>query len=115
MNRRYSFYRESDGHFIGRRIMADPASVKQKTPAGCVAMEGYFDRHAQRVDLASGRVVEDASLGTARTAQRQSESALRIINELELRSLRRLREILATEDPMLKALDDQVAELRAKL
>lgn len=130
----WSFYRKSDGLFLGREFSAPYSEcLAQNTPAGCVAIEGVFDRLSQCVDLTSGQVVSyqppqpdenhEWNATTKRWVKRaeviareaQRAQALTRIDELERRQHRRLRELLAASDPQLKAIDDEIAELRQAL
>lgn len=69
---RWSFYRKADGLFTGRRqLTSNAAAVELDTPEGCVAIEGYYDRFRHRVDLTTGEVVSDESLGAGRAPRIQ--------------------------------------------
>lgn len=54
----WSFYRLDDGRFTGRRTSCAPEQLQAQTPDGCAALEGRFDHLSQRVDLATGTVVD---------------------------------------------------------
>jgi hypothetical protein len=120
-NRVFSFYRESDGLFTGRRITTnDMAALKRDTPEGCVALEGRYDRCRHRVDLATGEVIIDESLSADRDRERRRNAALQAIEELERRQHRPMRELAA--DPgnveaaqRLAEIDEQIAQLRAQM
>lgn len=89
----WSFYSMSNGLFAGRAYSGPDDSIEANTPVGFVAIEGSFDRHAQRVDLATGQVIVDELLGAERDTQRRRDVALRTIAALELTQLRPEREL----------------------
>lgn len=65
--KRWSFYQKSDGRFIGlRRLTSNEEAVRRETPAGCVPIEGYYNRFRQRFDLDTGEVIVDESLAALR-------------------------------------------------
>lgn len=54
-----SFYRADTGLFIDLHYGgSDPAWLEVNTPEGCIALAGRFDHLSQRVDLATGLVVD---------------------------------------------------------
>ena len=58
MSGAFSFYEAASGLFVGVRYAGPLANLAANTPPGCAAIEGTFDHLAQRVDLASGQVVD---------------------------------------------------------
>lgn len=80
--------------------------------------EGRFDKRTQRVDLATNSVVtyqRHASEIDAEQRAVRARLARRRIQQLEISQARRVRELLAENDPTLKAIDDEIAALRADL
>ena len=58
MTKTYSLYEAATGLFTGKRLHCDDEGLLAvRLPAGTLAMEGAFDHRAQRLDLASGKVV----------------------------------------------------------
>lgn len=57
----------------------------------------------------------DAERDAAALRRSRRSARMAQIEELERKTLRRLREVLAAQDPQLKAIDDQIAALRADL
>ena len=53
----WSFYDLATGLFSSRRFIGKTSSVDSNTPEGFAAIEGEYDRSAQRVDLDTGQVV----------------------------------------------------------
>jgi hypothetical protein len=132
------FYHQDTGLFHGRTLMtSDPKMIAPNTPPGHVAIEGdHFDPVSQRVDVASGQVVDrlppQPSVdhewnSSARRWQIKPEIvaeeearrvALERIRYLELKALRALREHAlgqATAVDRLKSIDDEIAQLRSSL
>jgi hypothetical protein len=59
MIKTYSLYEAATGLFTGKRLHCDDEGLlSARLPAGTLAMEGAFDHRGQRVDLASGAVVD---------------------------------------------------------
>lgn len=87
-------------------------AVERETPTGCVAIEGYFDRFSQRVDLKTGEIVEDKSLGAARDSERKVDAARRTLVELDLKLVRPLSELAI--DPANAAARQVVEQLVAE-
>lgn len=54
----FSFYRLDTGFFTGASFSGPPEFVAVNTPAECSALLGEFDHLSQRVDLASGAVID---------------------------------------------------------
>lgn len=55
----WHFYRLSDGIFTGRALTAPSlAALQANTPEGCGALLGVSDWQSQRVDLATGLLVD---------------------------------------------------------
>lgn len=53
----YSLYDAATGIFTGQSLSLPPAMLQANLPPGLAAIEGLFNEHAQRVDLATGEVV----------------------------------------------------------
>jgi hypothetical protein len=96
MSRTWSFV-DSDGSPTGATFSGPASALAANTPDGCRAVEGLLEV-APRADpeLIRSRIIER-------------------LEALERKQARRVREILATSDPQLKALDDEAADLREKL
>lgn len=132
------FYHKDTGLFHGRNLMtSDPKLIAPNTPPHHIAIEGdHFDPISQRVDVATGTVVdrlpprpsEDHEWNSSiRRWQVKAElvareeacrAALERIRYLELKALRALREHAlgqATAIDRLKSIDDEIAQLRATL
>jgi hypothetical protein len=135
---RWSFYRLSDGLFIGRRFVSTAAGKRElrehlsaNTPEGCAAMEGQFDPLSQRVDLETGQVVDyvppapdgdhewDAQTkrwhkrADVRARELQRARALEQIAELEGRASRPMRELWI--NPANEAARRRLAEIEAQI
>lgn len=54
----WSFYDSTTGEFYGATFSGPPDSVKQNTPNGYIPIQGLFTPRGQRVDLATGKVVD---------------------------------------------------------
>lgn len=118
MNRCWSFYRLDTGEFTGRRFSGPEDAVEINTPSGCGSVEGRHDKSLQRLDLQSGLVVqrEQPQEEVERELRdRRSAAARTQIRELEQRQARRVRELLADSDPILRDIDEQIQALRADL
>lgn len=123
--RTWSFYREQDGSILGRHYSAPTDQfLEQNTPAGCVAIEGRYDRERQRMDLQSRRVIDDAELARMnaekRTQAMRGDLARTRIEALERQQLRPLRELAidptnAEARTRLAEIDAQIATLRTQL
>jgi hypothetical protein len=132
-----SYYDAVTGLFTGDQvIVSDWRAIDAHTPAGCTAIDGHYDSLCQRIDLATGQVVDyqppqpspdhewDAEskrwvLGAAIAAKQAARnSALITIGQLEAKGIRAMRE-LALSIPgaadRLKSIDDQIAALRGDL
>jgi hypothetical protein len=133
-----SFYHRETGMFSGRHLMvSDPAMIPLNTPPDHIAIEGdHYDPMTQRVDVATGQVVDHIppqpsedhewnsisrcwQLRPEVTARHQARKvALRRITELELKALRALREHALGKPgahERLAAIDTEIAELRQLL
>lgn len=127
----WSFYSIEDGRFLDRVFFSSNSdAVKLNTPAGCVAIEGRYDPLSQRMDLSTGKIVvfrpekpddfhewDDNSkrwvLERGRHDRMLADLRARDeIAKLESQQHRRVRELLAENDPKLKKIDEQIAELR---
>lgn len=137
--KRWSFYSQITGELTGRTFAAsNPAALERNTPAHCGAVEGEHDHLSRRVDLASGQVVDfqppspgpdhEWNEGSRRWVKRadvlarESENVqiMHEIEQLERAADRPLREIAldgnnATALTRLRAIDERIALLRAKL
>lgn len=120
----WSFYDLTTGEFSTRRISSTaPLSLKKLTPAGCAPIRGRYDRRTQRVDIATGAVVERVRAQSEIDAEAQQSTrmtALARIRQLEEQQARPLRELAI--DPAntaararLATLDEQIAGLRNSL
>jgi hypothetical protein len=59
MTKTYSLYEAATGLFTGKRLYCDDEGlISMRLPAGILALEGKFDHCSQRMDLATGVVVE---------------------------------------------------------
>jgi hypothetical protein len=133
-----SFYHRETGLFNGRHLMvSDPALIPLNTPPDHIAIEGdHYDPLTQRVDVASGLVVDHLPpkpsedhewSSTSRrwqlrpevTAKQKARSdALARITELELKALRALREHAlgkAGAHDRLSSIDSEISTLREVL
>lgn len=82
-------------------------------PEGQIAIEGHH-RGAVRLNAENKPEPDQERARIAEREQRRSARQARI-EELERKQARRVREILAASDPQLKEIDDEIAQLRAKL
>ena len=133
-----SFYHRETGIFNGRHLMvSDPAMIPLNTPPDHIAIEGdHYDPLTQRVDVATGRVVDHIppqpsedhewnsisrrwQLRPEITAKQQArKAALGRITELELKALRALREHALGKPgahERLAAIDTEISALREAL
>jgi len=133
-----SFYHRETGIFNGRHLMvSDPAMVPLNTPPDHIAIEGdHYDPLTQRVDVATGKVVDHIppqpsedhewnsisrqwQLRPEITAKQQArKAALGRITELELKALRALREHALGKPgahERLTAIDTEISALREAL
>jgi hypothetical protein len=138
--KRMSFYSEETGLFHDKTMTVSDQGVVSagNIPQGHKPMEGVFDRLAQRVDLATGKVVaymppcpkpeEDhvwnsaikrwQLTAAAMARATRSSSARSLIRDLEGKTLRALREVALGQPgakERLAALDAKIAELRGDL
>ncbi|HZR02408.1 MAG TPA: hypothetical protein VFA81_04445 [Burkholderiales bacterium] len=134
MIRTWSLYRLDNGQFAGRAFSAtDASAIDRNIPEGHGAIEGEHDHLSRRVDTDTKQVVDwqppqptgdhewnDKTRrwqlsAAAAEKQRKRLVALARIQELEAAQARRVRELLADSDPRLKAIDQEIAALRADL
>lgn len=54
----YAFYDPKTGLLLDARVMLADSQLEANTPPGFVALEGHFDHLQQRVDVATGEVVD---------------------------------------------------------
>ena len=129
------FYHKETGLFHGRHLMTqDPKLIAPNTPADHIAIEGdHFDVITQRVDVKTGEIVDrppprpsdDHEWNTSMrrwqlkpeiaVREEAREKALECIKYLELKALRALREHAlgqAAATQRLKAIDDEIVQLR---
>ena len=132
----WSFYDEQTGLFTGR--IYSGALLKENTPAGCGSAEGAIDHLSQRVELATGEIIDyqppppdvDHEWDTVsrrnvlkpEVAVRRAEKAVARtrINELERAQLRPLRELAidaknAEAAARLADIDTEIRRMRATL
>jgi hypothetical protein len=130
-----SFYHRETGVFNGRHLMvSDPALIPLNTPPDHIAIEGdHYDPLTQRVDVATGKVIDHIppppsaehewnsisrrwQLKPEVTArQKARESALARITALELKALRALREHALGKPgahERLSSIDNEISQLR---
>lgn len=95
-----------------RCVTCSDDRIAQRVAEGQIAIPGRLQ--AMRLNDANE---PELDVQRAATARREARKAARMaqIEELERKMLRRVREVLAAQDPQLKALDDQIAQLRADL
>lgn len=107
--------------------------IAANTPAGHAPVFGVTDQLSQKVDIATGKLIDhqperpdvnhewDArrkrwiKRADVRAREEQRVLATARIEELEKRQARRVRELLAKDDQHLKAINDEIASLRAAL
>jgi hypothetical protein len=126
----WSFADASTGLFTGVTFSSCAPSNKQaavlaaNTREGWIAVEGTHDHLSQRLDLATGKVVNDADLArrNADAAEREQRRTLALarIRELEFKQLRPMRELATDPDSdmalgVLAEIDAEIAQLRAQL
>lgn len=117
----WSFYDSTTGRFSGRTFAApNDRDLNGNTRPGYAAIRGEYDPFRQRVDLATGEVIEDLSLGLERDRERRRNAILQQIAVLEQSQARPLRELV--RDPAnaearrrLDEIDAQIAALRTSL
>ena len=54
----WSFYDNATGLLLDLAYTGDEALLRQNTPAGAVAIQGYFNRLNKKVDVVSGSVID---------------------------------------------------------
>jgi hypothetical protein len=136
----YSFYDEITGLFSGRRFSGSERLIVKSTPAGMRAIEGRFDRLSQRVDIATGAVIDFqppapdndhewrenvvngrprwVKKASVRAAEQRDKAARSRIAELEASQQRAIREHLlgdAAAAQRLRDIDDEIKSLRSDL
>ena len=128
----WSFYDSVTGR-LSPKHASGPDDWRPNIPASCAAIEGIHDHLSQRVDVDTGQVIDwqplqpDADhewntdsrrwqlkVDVAATIERDLWARHRI-QELEAKQARRVREILAADDPTLTAIDQEIATLRDEL
>lgn len=114
--RTWSFYDAATGE-LSTKQASGPDAWKPTPPHGFVAIEGNYHRLTHRFDLAAGEIVQEQNTEAANAIERTRATGLtRLkIEALERKQARRVRELLAASDPQLKAIDDEIAALRAQL
>lgn len=119
MTKTWSFYEAATGVFRAKRLTCPP-SFDVQVPEGCIVIEGIFDHERQRVDLATGEIIDDQSLGAQRDQERRRSATLQQIAEAEQRQQRPMRELV--RDPAnvearrrLDEIEAEIAKLRTSL
>lgn len=127
----WSFYDLESGLFTGRCYSG--RRLAANTPEGCGAVAGQIDHLAMRVYLATGELIEFVpappsadhewnalskrwQLGVE--AQERVDADVRaraLLDEIDRKQARRVREILAASDPQLAELEAQAAALRPQI
>ncbi len=129
-----SFYHKETGLFNGTKLtVSDDSMIGINTPADHIAIEDFYDHLSQRVDIASGQVIDyqppapsadhEWNVTTKRwqlkpeivAKQAARAQALRSIASLEASQARTLREFALGVDgakDRLHAIDQQIAGLR---
>lgn len=120
--REFSYYDPDTGHFTGTRVRVSP-SQEPPTHRRWARMPGRFDHLSQRVDLATGEVVDfvppqpssdhewDAEKkrwnlnADAAARKRDADAALLMLGEQDRRSVRALREALLEALARIDALE----------
>ena len=120
--RTWSFYRETDGVLTGREYAApNDEFLAQNTPAGCIAIEGQYNRERQRIDLVTRRVIDDAEFARINEEKRvqamRADLARTRIEALERQQLRPLRELAIDPESKdaqarLASIETEISELR---
>jgi hypothetical protein len=131
-----SFYDAATGRFDGQQVLASSDAIKAMVPDGFIAIDGHYDPLTQRVDIATGEVVDyqppapsadyewnkDAKrwqLTPAIAAKQAARtSALTLIGQLEAKGIRAMRELALSvpgAQDRLRSIDDQIAALRGDL
>lgn len=95
-----------------RCVTCPESKVAERVEAGQVAIPGRF--RAMRLND-NNEPEPDTDLASALRREARKAARMAQIEELERKMLRRVREVLAAQDPQLKALDDQIVQLRADL
>ena len=136
----WSFFDSRTGEILKRRFRGTQKAVIRNTPAGATAIAGQYDRLSQRVDVATGEVIDyqppapsadhewresvnDGRPRWVKTAEVvQRERADRIararIAELEAAQPRAIREHALGDESAtarLQAIDQEIAALRGDL
>jgi hypothetical protein len=132
----WSFYEQATRLFSGLKFSGNQSILSANIPAGHKALEGQYDHLSQRVDIETGQVVDyqppqpspdhewDAATKRWRLKadvaerQRRREAALAQIRTLEAAQARPMREAalgIAGAVERLRAIDEQIAQLRVEL
>jgi len=113
----YHFYHENTGIFSDFVLTTtDDAHVEPNTPAGCKPYEGPVNIYKQRMDVATGKLVEHD--GAPPVVPRLLHEVHTRIAHLELQQPRIVREVLLGYEgaiERLKDLDEKIIRLRAEL
>lgn len=135
--KRYSFYHRETGAIHSMSVGAtDQNDAALNTPADHIAIDGHFDALSQRVDIATGDVIDyqppppsaahDWNADTKRwqlcpsaqaTLDRRA-AALAGIAVLEAKGIRAIRELSLSVPgavDRVRSIDDQITALRADL
>jgi hypothetical protein len=116
----WQFYDRETGLFAGRSFTGPDRALAANTPRGFAAIEGRYDRHSQRVDVASGVVVAyerpAAEIEAEQKTAREQQARHRIA-ELELAQHRPMRELVidpsnAEAKRRLQEIEGEIAGLR---
>jgi hypothetical protein len=118
---RYSFFDKDTGALHGKTVVLNipdseiEAAVKLNAPPGHEPICGAYDADTQCVDIKTGAVIARATPAGAVTDARKRHLAMARIAMLEASQSRRVRELLAKDDPRLSAIDAEIQALRADL
>jgi hypothetical protein len=137
MVKTFSLYEAATGLFTGKRLQCDEdALLQMRLPPGTLAREGGFDHMSQRVDLATGCIVDYHPLAPSsdhewnaaskrwqiKPGVRENEGRRAVvfarIHALETSQGRAVREATLGDPAALKRLkeiDAEIASLRAEL
>lgn len=136
MNRVWHFYDPATGIFAGRSFSGPDRALSANTPPGLQAFDGVVDALSQKIDLATGKVIDyqppqpspdyiwDATVKrwqmdpAVLASQAKKAAAQRTINSLEASQARIIREYIlgdATAKKRLQDLDTDIAGLRKQL
>jgi hypothetical protein len=93
------------------RVTCDKELISVHVKEGQLAILGRYDAAVLLSPL--GTVVADQQHARDLAKSRRRDACLMRIEELERKMLRRVRELLAADDPMMKEFDDEAAALRS--